>query len=275
MKHTLPRLTTLLLTGLLLQTPLLAQDAKPGAAPAAKAGAKPFATVNGKAIPASRAESLLNEQKAQGTPDNEDLRKAIREELVRREVMTQEAVKKGMDKKPEVISQIELARQALLIRAYIQDHMKQHPIGDAAVKAEYETISKAMGDKEYKTRHILVEKEDQAKGIVARLQKGEKFEDLAKDSKDPGSKDRGGDLGWAAPAGYVKPFADALVKLEKGKFSAEPVKTDFGYHVILLEDVRPMKNPPLDEVKPQMLQRLQQQAIEKHILELRAKAKVE
>lgn len=267
MIRTLPRLTALLVAGLLVNAPLFAQEAK--------SGAKPFATVNGVAIPKNRADALMGEQMAQGAPDSPEMRAMVREELVRREILTQESRKKGFDKKAEVIGQIELARQALLIRAYLQDYVKSHPITDEMVKKEYDAITKAMGDKEYKTRHILVEKEQDAKDIVAALQKGGKFEDLAKQSKDPGSKDKGGDLGWSHPSGYVKPFADALVKLEKGKFSAEPVKSEFGYHVIMLEDTRPLKHPAMEEVKPQIQQRLQQQMVEKHILELRGKAKVD
>lgn len=268
MTSTLPRLTTLLLAGLLLQSPLHAQDAKP-AKPAA------IATVNGVAIPAARADALLNAQLAQGQQDTPELRAAVRNDLINREMLAQTARKKGFDKKPEVQAQFELARQGILVNAYLQDFVATHPVKDEAVKNEYDAIVKAMGDKEYKARHILVEKEDEAKSIIERLQKGEKFEELAKQSKDPGNKDRGGDLGWAAPSGYVKPFADALLKLEKGKFSAAPVKTEFGWHVIQLDDVRELKHPPLDEVKPQIRQRLQQQALEKHIAELRARTKVE
>lgn len=272
MKHTLPRLTALLVTGLLLQAPLHAQDAKP-APKASKPGA--IATVNGVAIPTARAEALLQSQLGQGQQDSEQLRAAIRNDLINREMLSQAAKKKGFDKKPEVNAQFELARQGILVNAYLQDFVNTHPVKDEAVKNEYDAIVKAMGDKEYKARHILLEKEDEAKSIVARLQKGEKFEELAKQSKDPGNKDRGGDLGWSHPGGYVKPFADALVKLEKGKFSATPVKTEFGWHVIQLDDIRELKHPPFDEVKPQIQQRLQQQALEKHIAELRAKTKVE
>lgn len=272
MKHTLPRLTALLVTGLLLQAPLHAQDAKP-APKSAKPGA--IATVNGVAIPTARAEALLQSQLGQGQQDSEQLRAAVRSDLINREMLSQAAKKKGFDKKPEVNAQFELARQGILVNAYLQDFVNTHPVKDEAVKNEYDAIVKAMGDKEYKARHILLEKEDEAKSIVARLQKGEKFEELAKQSKDPGNKDRGGDLGWSHPGGYVKPFADALVKLEKGKFSAAPVKTEFGWHVIQLDDIRDLKHPPLDEVKPQIQQRLQQQALEKHIAELRAKTKVE
>ena len=273
MKHTLPRLTALLVTGFLLQAPLHAQEAKPAAKAAGKSSV--VATVNGVAIPATRAEALLQSQLAQGQQDSEQLRAAVRNDLITREILSQASKKKGFDKKSEVNAQFELARQGIMVNAYLQDFVSSHPVKDDAVKNEYENIIKTMGSKEYKARHILVEKEDEAKSIVARLQKGEKFEELAKQSKDPGNKDRGGELGWSAPSGYVKPFADAMVALEKGKFSATPVNTQFGWHVIQLDDVRDLKHPPLDEVKPQIQQRLQQQILEKHITELRAKAKVE
>ena len=233
------------------------------------------ATVNGKAIPKNRADALAATQTAQGQPDSADLRKAIREELIRREIIVQEAQKKGVDKKSEIQGQIDLARQGVLISAYLGDYVLSHPVSDEAIKKEYDTIKLKLGDKEYKARHILVEKEDEAKDVITRLKKGEKFEDLAKVSKDPGSKERGGDLGWASPSNYVKPFSDAMVKLEKGKFTEVPVKSDFGYHVILLDDTRELKLPSMEEAKPQIAQRLQQQLVEKYILELRNKAKVD
>ena len=244
------------------------------AAIALPAFAQNVATVNGTAIPQSRADLLVTEQKSQGAPDSEQLRAAVKEELIRREVLSQEARKKSLDKSAAVQAQMDMARQAVLIRAYLQDFVKAHPVSDADVKAEYDKIKSQLGDKEYKARHILVEKEDEAKAIIAKLDKGEKIDDLAKQSKDPGSKDKGGDLGWANPASFVKPFADALSKLEKGKYTTTPVKTDFGYHVIKLEDTRPLKAPAFDEVKGQLKQRLEQQRVEKHIAELRSKAAV-
>lgn len=244
------------------------------AAIALPAFAQNVATVNGTAIPQSRADLLVTEQKSQGAPDSEQLRAAVKEELIRREVLSQEARKKSLDKSAAVQAQMDMARQAVLIRAYLQDFVKAHPVSDADVKAEYDKIKSQLGDKEYKARHILVEKEEDAKAIIAKLDKGEKFDDLAKQSKDPGSKDKGGDLGWANPASFVKPFADALSKLEKGKYTTTPVKTDFGYHVIKLEDTRPLKAPAFDEVKGQLKQRLEQQRVEKHIAELRSKAAV-
>jgi peptidyl-prolyl cis-trans isomerase C len=235
-----------------------------------------LASVNGKTIPQSRADAIAAAQIAQGRPDNEELRKSIRDGLIQTEIVLQEAIKKGFDKKPDVKMQMDLARNNVVINAYMADFVRSHPIDDETVKKEYEKIREQLGNKEFKARHILVDKEEDAKAIIEKLNKGEKFEDLAKASKDPGSKDKGGDLGWAVPAqNYVKPFADALVKLEKGKYTATPVKTDFGYHVIMLDDTRDLKLPGFDEVKPQLTQRLQQQMVEKHLAELRAKAKVE
>ncbi len=236
--------------------------------------AQTVATVNGTAIPQARADVMISEQKSQGAPESEQLRNAVKEELVRREILSQEARKKGFEKNGSVQAQMELARQAVLIRAYLQDFVKAHPVTDADVKSEYDKIKAQLGDKEYKARHILVEKEEDAKAIIAKLEKGEKFEDLAKQSKDPGSREKGGDLGWANPAGFVKPFAEALTKLEKGKITTTPVKTDFGYHVIKLEDSRALKAPAFDEVKGQLKQRLEQQSVERHIADLRTKAAV-
>ncbi len=242
---------------------------------AAKADSATVATVNGKAIPKARADAMIASPAAQGQPDSPALRKAVMEELVRREVLAQEAVKKGFDKKPEIQAQMDLARQTVLIGAYLNDYVKSHPVTDEQIKKEYTELTAKLGNKEYKPRHILVETEDQAKAIIVKLKKGEKIDDLAKESKDPGSKDRGGDLGWATPASFVPPFSAAMIKLEKGKFTEVPVKTDFGWHVILLEDTRELKLPPMDEAKPQISQQLQQRVVQTHMDELRAKAKIE
>lgn len=232
-------------------------------------------TVNGKTIPKSRIDTLVAGQVSQGQPDSPELRKAVREELVRREIMMQEALKKGIDKKPEVQTQVDMARQQVVIGAYLQDYVKNNPVPEADARREYDAVKARVGDKEYKSRHILVEQEDEAKAIIARLVKGEKFEDLAKQSLDPGSKERGGDLGWSTPAGYVKPFADALTSLKAGTYTKEPVKSDFGYHVILLEETRELKFPSFEEARGQISQRLTQQMIEKHMNDLRSKAKVQ
>lgn len=246
-------------------------------APAAAqtAAANKVATVNGVAIPKSRVDVIVKAQAARGAPDSEQMRNQIREQLIVREIVTQEATKKGLAKGADVQAQLDLARQNVLWQAYIADFVKSHPVTDAQVQAEYDRLKTTRGDKEYKARHILVEKEDDAKAVIADLKKGKKFEELAKQSKDPGSKERGGDLDWNSPAGYVKPFSDAMVKLEKGKYTEAPVQTQFGWHVIMLEDVRAAKFPAMDEVKPQITERLQEQAFSKNVADLRAKAKVE
>jgi peptidyl-prolyl cis-trans isomerase C len=167
-------------------------------------------------------------------------------------VVAEEAVKKGLDKTPEVAEQIDAVKQSVLANAYVRDYIKNNPVSDDAVKAEYDRIKATVSGSQYKARHILVDKESEAKDIIARLKKDPgAFSKLAMDrSKDPGSKAQGGDLGWFDPSGMVPEFGAAVSKLEKGKFTQEPVKTQFGYHVILLEDSKPVDAPPLNDVKP-------------------------
>ncbi len=256
------RLAALLVAGAIVSLPALADKGKA------------FATVNGQTISNSVYEAFSSEQKAQGAPDSPELQAAIREELVRREILAQEAKKKGLDKNANIQGQIELARQAVLIRALLSEHVRANPISDAQLRAEYDAIKASLGNTEYKARHVLVESEEQAKAIIDKLVKGEKFADLAKQSKDPGSRDNGGDLGWSSPSAYVKPFADALGLLKKGEYTKTPVKSDCGYHVIQLDDTRALTPPPFDQLKQQLQQRANQQQVEKLVKELRAKAKV-
>ena len=174
-----------------------------------------------------------------------------------------------------MVSQIEVTRLNLLAQAFRADFFKSHPISDDVLKAAFEKKKAQMGDKEYKARHIVVDKETEAKEIIEKLKKGDKFEELAKASKDPGSKDNGGDLDWNVPAGFVKPFSDAMMKLEKGKYTEAPVQSQFGWHVIMLQDVRPAKFPDFNEVKPGLQQEMQEEQFTKVVADLRAKAKVE
>ncbi len=241
----------------------------------ALAAGKAFVTVNGVAVSQNIANVFIEEQKAKGAKDNDELRKAVREELVRRELLVQEAKKSGLEKSADVIAQVETARQAIYVRAYIQDFVKKNPITDEQLKAQYEVIKTQMGSTEYKARHILVASEDDAKAIIANLKKGAKFEELAKQSMDPGSKANGGELGWASPANFVKPFSEALTALAKGKYTETPVKSEFGYHVIKLEDSRPLTPPPFDEIKQNLMQQAQSQQITKMVDALRSKAKVD
>lgn len=235
---------------------------------------KPFATVNGSAISQATADMFMAQGKSRGMPDTPDMRNQLREELIGRELMFQEAKKAGFDKKPEVSAQAEAARQAVIIRAYVDDFVRKHPVTDVQLKSEYDALRAKGGDTEYKSRHILVKTEEEARAIIARLKKGEKFEELARQSIDAGSRDHGGDLDWASPAKFVKPFADALRELKKGKYTETPVKSNFGYHVISLDDSRPLKTPSFDELRPLMQKEAQERQIRKLIEGPRATAKI-
>jgi peptidyl-prolyl cis-trans isomerase C len=261
----------------MLAVPAFAQDkAKKAEKADSPAKQEKLATVNGVAIPMARMEIVVKDRTQQGQPDNPEVRAAIRDQLITSEILSQEAGKKGLGKRVEIATQLDLARQQVMARAFVQDFVKSHQPAEADLRREYEAIKSQLGDKEYKARHILVDKVEEAKDAIAKLKKGDKFEDVAKAiSKDPGSKERGGELDWTAPSGYVKPFSEAMVKLEKGKYTQEPVQTQFGFHVIQLDDTRELKVPSFDEVKPNITQRIQSQMLEKEIGELRKKAKVE
>jgi peptidyl-prolyl cis-trans isomerase C len=235
------------------------------------------ATVNGIAISKNRVDMIAKQGASAGQPETPELRKSIIDKLTMQTLVAQEAIKKGLDKLPEVNEQIEVIRQSVLANAYVQDFIKNNPVSDDALKAEYERIKATITGSEYKARHILVEKESEAKDIIAKLKKDAgSFEKLAKEkSKDAASKVRGGDLGWFDLNGMVPEFGAAVSSLEKGKFTQEPVKTQYGYHVILLDDSRPIEAPPLEEVKPVLSQQLQQQNLKKQLDDLKAKAKIE
>jgi len=242
----------------------------------AAAAASTKVVVNGVTIPQSRFDAMNKELSTQGQPDNAERHQAVKEELVNREILAQAAQKRGLDKTPDVAAQMDMARQAVLVRALFEAEVKANPITDDMLKAQYEQFKASMGTNEYKVRHILVEKEDEAKAIIADLNKGGDFAKIAKEkSKDPGSKDNGGDLDWGPSARYVKPFADTVMKLPKGQTTTAPVKTDFGYHVIRVDDVRPLKVPEFSELKEQFRQRAQQAQVQKLVQDLRSKAKVE
>ena len=239
------------------------------------ANAQNIAIVNGKAVPTSRAEALAQQVARSGRPITPEVEAQIKEEVIAREIFMQEAQKRGLDATPEYKSQIELARQTILIRELFAEFQKTSAVTDADVQAEYDKFVAANGGKEYRARHILVETQAQADAILASLKKGGKFEDIAKkQSKDPGSGANGGDLDWAAAGNYVKEFSDAMVALNKGQMSA-PVQSQFGFHIIRLDDVREAQLPALEDVKPQIVQQMTQQRMATFQQELRAKAKVE
>ncbi|WP_227814876.1 peptidylprolyl isomerase [Nitrogeniibacter aestuarii] len=247
-----------------------------GAATTGAMAADTVAKVNGKAIPQAYADTMMAEQTAKGAPDSQELRDAVREELVRREILFQAAKKKGIDKQAEVQTQIELARQAVVLRAYLQDFVNTNQVTDADVKKAYDDMKARLGDTEYKVSHILVEDEAKAKALIAKIEAGDKFEDVAKaESTDPGSKERGGDLGWSSPGMYVPAFSEAMTSLKKGEMTKTPVQSNFGWHIIRVEDTRKLDAPEFDKIAPQIKQRLQSQKLEEHITALRQAAKVE
>ena len=243
--------------------------------------------VNGKEIPQALIDGVVKSQLAQGQPNSPELRNRVVELLVNQELAAQESLKKGMEKNAQVASRIEAARRQILAEAYIEDYVRANPVNDEALKKEYERVKKEKekeyerataekGNKEYQLHHILVATEDDAKQIIAQIKKGGNFEKIAAEkSQDPGSKANGGFYDWAPASQYVPVFAQALTKLKKGQVSDTPVQTQFGWHVIRLDDERAERFPSLERLKPQLAQQMQQQAIAKAINDLRAKAKIE
>lgn len=243
-------------------------------APAALA--QNLAIVNGKPVPKARVDALAQQVARSGRQITPEMQGQLKDEVIAREIFMQEAQARGLDTTEDFKNQIELARQSILVRDLFADFQKKNPVTDAEIQAEYDQFVAANSGKEYRARHILVETEDQAKAIIAQLKKGAKFDAIAKkSSKDPGSGSKGGDLDWASPNSYVKEFSDALVALGKGKTTETPVKSQFGYHVIRLDDVRDAVLPKLEEVKSQIAQQLSQQKMVKFQEDLRAKAKIE
>lgn len=243
---------------------------------AAPAFAQNAATVNGKAIPASKVELMVKQVVAQGKQtDSPQLREAIKRELIGREVLIQEADKQGFGTRAEVKAALENARQSIIINAMLADYVKKNPVKDAEIKAEYDRYKAQLGDKEYHARHILVATEEEAKALIAKIKAGSKFEDLAKASSKDGSAANGGDLDWASPAAYVPDFSKAMVALAKGAVTEAPVKTQYGFHVIKLEDTRATKIPPFEEVKQQVAESLQQRKLQVYREDLMKKAKIQ
>lgn len=243
---------------------------------AAAAHAQNVAIVNGKPVPKARAEALMAQAVKQGQPQSPELEAQVRDEVVLREMFQQEAEKRGLAATAEYKTQMEFARQSILIRELFADYQKKNPVSDADTRAEYEKFKAQSAGTEVRARHILVEKEDEAKALIAQIKGGMSFEEIAKkSSKDPGSGANGGDLDFANPNSYVPEFAQALLKLKKGEMTETPVKSQFGYHIIRYEDSRPAQFPEYDAVKAQIQQRIQQQKLAQFRDEIKAKAKTD
>ena len=255
---------------------LLATAATALAICAQSALAQNIAIVNGKAVPKSRLDTLAQQVTKSGRPVTPEMQGQLRDEVIAREVFMQEAEKLGLSTSDDYKAQLELARQTILIRSLFAEYQQKNKVTDADLKAEYDKFAKTNGGKEYKARHILLEKEADAKAVIASIKKGGKFEDIAKkQSKDPGSGANGGDLDWANPSSYVAEFTEAMLKLSKGQMTDTPVKTQFGFHIIRVDDIRSAQLPAFEELKPQIAQQLEQQRLAAYQQGLRDKAKVE
>ncbi|MFM0595256.1 MULTISPECIES: peptidylprolyl isomerase [Paraburkholderia] len=243
---------------------------------AAPAFAQNIAVVNGTPIPKARADALIEQLVHQGQQNTPQLQTAVREELVNREILMQEALRRGLPNRPDIKAQIAVAQQTVVLRALIEDFVKNNTPSDAEVTARYNALIKDAGGKEYHLHHILVDNEQQAKDLIAKIKGGASFEDLAKQySKDPGSGKNGGDLDWSDPKAYVPEFADAATHLQKGQMTDTPVHTQFGWHIIRLDDTRAITPPPLEQVRPQIVQQIQQEKLQAFEEGLRKNAKIQ
>jgi len=243
---------------------------------AAPALAQNIATVNGKPVPKARVDMLLKQAQRSGQPLPPEAQQQARDQVVLREIFAQEAERRGIAATPDFQDQMKLARESILIREMFEDYRRKNPVTDAEAKTEYDKFKSQATGTEYKARHILVEKEDEAKKLIEQIKGGAKFEDLAKkNSKDPGSAENGGELDFQKPEGYVAEFGQAMAKLKKGEMTEAPVKTQFGFHIIRLDDTREAQFPAFDDVKAQLKQRLEQQKMQKFQEDLRAKAKTD
>jgi peptidyl-prolyl cis-trans isomerase C len=264
MQKSLPSSVALILLAL-LASPALAADTKSDAT----------VTVNGYSITRQVEAAFIEDQIARGASDTPAFRKAARDELIRRALLLGEASKKGLDKAGNTKGQMESAAQFVLIRAFLADYLKNHTVTDTEIQAVYETFVRHLGNQQYKPRHILLNTEDEAKAIIARLDAGENFADIAgKASQDPNSRDKGGDLGWNVPATFAAPVGEALLQLKKGQYTKTPVKSQSGYHVLYLEDIQELTPPTPEQIKPQLIERASQQKLEKMISELLETAKI-
>lgn len=235
----------------------------------------PVAVVNGKPIPKAAFEQYVQQLRGRTKVDSPEASKSLIDQLVLEELLVQQADKQKLAETPEIKQQLAMVQRSLLASSVIRRMLNDNAPGEDAIKKEYETATAAMKGKEYKASHILVDSEDKAKEIIAELKKGGNFAELAKAKSSDSSKDNGGDLGWFTPSMMVPPFAQAVAKMEKGKYSEQPVQTSFGWHVILLEDVRDATPPSLDELRPQITQMLQSRMVNDYLEKLKADAKVD
>jgi peptidyl-prolyl cis-trans isomerase C len=240
------------------------------------AQAQNIAVVNGKPVPKSRVETLIQQAEKAGQKVGPEMQAQARDQVVLREIFVQEAERRGIQTTADYRAQMDLARQSILIRQLFEDYRTKNPVTDEAAKVEYDKFKAQASGTEYRASHILVEKEDEAKALIAQIKSGAKFDELAKkSSKDPGSGANGGDLDFAKPDAYVPEFSKAMTALKKGEMTETPVKSQFGYHIIRLDDTREAQFPAFDDVKGQIKQRLEQVQLQQYQESLRTKAKTD
>lgn len=251
----------------------------------AQAADKAFLTINGVAIPQAVADLYLAQGTANGMPDSAETRARVREDLIRRELVFQAAKGAGFDRKRELVAEVEAAtrmqlaqmeatRHALITRAFVADYLARNPVTEAELKAAYEAARAKGGDTEYKVRHILAGSEEEARAAISALKHGAGFDDLARKQNERGMQGRSGDLGWSSPARFVASFAAELKSLHKGQYSQRPVKTEAGFHVVMLDDTRPLKLPSFDEMRPMLKKDAEDVKLAQLTEQLRAKAKI-
>ena len=261
MKRTVLAISTL--TALLLSTTAQTDDV--------------IAIINGVEIPKSKFEMLVQSQTKQGQADSPEMRESIMEVMITREILAQEALRRELDQEESFQLQMDASKEQLLLTTLFSQIIKESEPSEDDKRSEYSRLKKASaGNKEYLVRHILVDDKDTAVEIVSKLQAGENFETLAAEhSNDTNSKNIGGKLDWSAPERFVKPFSDAMVSLEKGSLTQEPVLTDYGYHVIESLDIREATFPAYEELSDQIRKDLITKRRDDLITELREAASIE
>ncbi|CAN1497312.1 SurA Parvulin-like peptidyl-prolyl isomerase [Methylophilaceae bacterium] len=232
-------------------------------------------TVNGKPIKKNLYDFIVKDLASRGQKTDDNLNNMIVDRMIAMELINQEAEKTGLSKDVNYVLKEELARKEMLYNTFLQNYVQKNPISESDIKNAYEQYKKDLGSQEFNAKHILLANEQEAKDVIAELNKGGNFNKIAKDkSKDTGSKDKGGDLGWFPANSMVKPFAEALTSLKKGNVTTIPVQTQFGWHVIKLEDTRALQAPEFDKVKEGLAKTLQQKQLDKLVLDLKTKAKI-
>jgi len=232
------------------------------------------ATVNGVDITGQELDAYIARRRTT-QPDTPPDRQAALNELVKLEVVRQQAEEEGIDERDDVAAELDWQRTNLLVNTFMRERMSNMSFSEEELKAEYQAQVAKLSDRQYKARHILTEKRKQAEKIIEQLEGGADFVALSEQKASGPSAPEGGDLGWFSPESMVPPFAAAVKKLEQGAYTKTPVKTQFGWHVILLEDSRQMQPPAYEEVRDRVESILTSNALQSYIDKLRKEAEIE